>query len=457
MGSDYEKAQVKQPQRLVDMYAQYLPQLSQLTAAQSPFMSAESVAAANELVNPSNPAVLAERQLAAAQSRYDEIKAGKIDDKGVKVVNQNQLKDAQKALNIAKQTATTTKGMSTPLGMNALNLQQLQKYALPQAEVGQQVARSNALAGAETNKAQIEGSGGDAARAASSLNRELNPEYDKSISNASNTISDVLGNINLQGLSPGESNAIERSLNQTNTNTGNAGLVNPTNVVSNAMNFGQGYNDKLKMAAGMAGQASDIANVASGNANFSPVSVAMGQPNPTTSSNFGSGQFTNVNPSSSAASQSNAMGFGNNLIGNLFSSNNAAQSAGASMANATSPASYLGAVCCFIFLEAYHGEIPKCVRKGRDKYYRVNHDIATGYRRMAKWLVPAMNKHWLARVIIWSIMIRPITVFLTKPTHGTNKRITHFWLRLWAILGRNKYESSYAMSWPYKHKEIRYV
>ena len=48
--------------------------------------------------------------------------------------------------------------------LNALDLAQLQQYALPEAQIGQAVTNSNALAGANTNLAQIQGAGGQTPR-----------------------------------------------------------------------------------------------------------------------------------------------------------------------------------------------------------------------------------------------------------------------------------------------------
>lgn len=66
--------------------------------------------------------------------------------------------------------------------------------------------------------------------------------------------------INLNGLSPGESNAVERSLNQSNTSTGNLGLLNPETTVANAMNFGGAFNSKIPLLNSATQTASGVAN-----------------------------------------------------------------------------------------------------------------------------------------------------------------------------------------------------
>jgi len=73
--------------------------------------------------------------------------------------------------------------------------------------------------------------------------------------------------INLNGLSPGESNAIERANNQGLSTSGNLGLNNPTNTLSNAANFGGAFNSKIGLmnnAVNSASGASNAANAAIG-------------------------------------------------------------------------------------------------------------------------------------------------------------------------------------------------
>ena len=84
--------------------------------------------------------------------------------------------------------------------------------------------------------------------------------------------------INLNGLSPGEGNAIERSTNQGNIATGNLGLVNPTNTISNALNFGGAFNSKIPLM----NAATNAATGAAG-ANTSNLSTTANLFNPITS------------------------------------------------------------------------------------------------------------------------------------------------------------------------------
>jgi hypothetical protein len=110
--------------------------------------------------------------------------------------------------------------------------------------------------------------------------------------------------INLNGLSPGESNAIERSTNQGNMATGNLGLVNPTNTISNAMNFGGAFNSKIGLLNAATNTATGAANANTSNLSatgnlFNPVGAAASAPTfsslaQASGTNFGSGGSSNM-------------------------------------------------------------------------------------------------------------------------------------------------------------------
>jgi hypothetical protein len=69
--------------------------------------------------------------------------------------------------------------------------------------------------------------------------------------------------INTNGLSPGEYNATERSLNNSNLSTGNLGVTNGTNTIANAMNFGGAFNSKIPLLNNAASTAAGVANAGS--------------------------------------------------------------------------------------------------------------------------------------------------------------------------------------------------
>lgn len=352
--------------------------------------------------------------------------------------------------------AGLTAAQNTQPGYNQLNLQQLQQYGLPEAEVGQQIANSNAQAGAQTNLQQLQGAGGQAASAAEGVNKATNADYYTAQDAASKGAAEGVNAINLNGLSPGEYNSTERALNQGNSATGNLGNTNATDTITNAMNFGGAFNNKLGLLNNATNAATSAANSASSNGGFNGVNVALGQPN-ATGSNIGTNQVGAASSGTSAGSSGNAFNFAGGLVNSMNSANNSLLGAnaqiGAAQTTANSPAAYLGGVCCFIFLEAFNGKIPWYVRYGRDNYYTLNKNIATGYRRVAKWLVPLMSKSKFIRLMVESLMVSPITQHLGHVTghkgSKKNKFLTHTWLKVWSILGKNKQEKNYLMNWNY--------
>lgn len=228
-------------------------------------------------------------------------------------------------------------------GYQQLNLDTISKFAPQLAQVGSGVQRQNALAGAETNRLQLEGSGGEAAHAADRLDRSINSNYYKVQDEASNKASDLLKSFNMNGLSPGEANAIERSTNQTNTATGNLGVVNPTNVVSNALNFGGAFNAKQDRLSNALTSATGTAASAR-NTGFNPVTLALSQPSPQAGTNFGTDTFTPTNSSTGIQTAQPAVNFGSDLLQGMFGMNNALIGAQAQKYAAGNSAAMMGSI-----------------------------------------------------------------------------------------------------------------
>lgn len=316
---------------------------------------------------------------------------------------------------------------------NALNLSQSQQFALPTAQVGQQVQNSNTQAGSQTQLQDLLGAGGATAMIGSALNRAANKPYSSTIADSSRQSNNLLNSINLNGLSPGEYNSTERSLNQSNAATGNLGVNNGTNTITNAMNFGGAFNNKLGILGNAIGTANGTANAAENNG-FNAVNTAFSQPGGSTSSGANT-QFATTSPTGSTVA--------NPLLSSLTNLTSANIQPQATSAYQNSPQGSFVAnagACCFIFMEVYHGTMPSYVRQCRDRYYSVYPQIAKGYKRMAKWLVPAMQNSSLIRAVVWLTMIRPITehgAFVRRNVTGTNhKHIRKFWFTIWNYLGK---------------------
>jgi len=233
--------------------------------------------------------------------------------------------------------------MATQPLYNALNLQQAQNYALPLAQVGQQVTEANALAGGQTNLRSINGPGGAAALAAGGLARASNPNYYGVQDAASSQARNLMNSFNMNGLSPGEANAVERSNNRNLTGSGNLGLINSTNTVSNAMNFGDAYGAKQQRLGQALGAANQTATSAQ-NTGFNPVNIALGQPNSSTMGNFGTGTFSPTNAGTQGQAASGGLNFGSSALGSMSSMNNAATQGAYGLAQANSIPAYMGSM-----------------------------------------------------------------------------------------------------------------
>lgn len=231
--------------------------------------------------------------------------------------------------------STLAADQATAGGEASLNNQVTGQYAPALAAINSGIQNQQTQAGSQTINQQIQGAGGAAADSARALLAKDNPEYANTIGAAATQSQNLLNSYNLNGLSPGEANAVERSTNQSNSASGNLGLANPTNVISNAMNFGQAFDNKRAALNTAIGTGNQTASTAIGA--FNPLSVATSQP-----SASGITQLP-TSTTGSTGSQS-ALSFGQGLLGNQFGQNNATIGAAASRANANSVPSYLGSV-----------------------------------------------------------------------------------------------------------------
>lgn len=99
-----------------------------------------------------------------------------------------------------------------------------------------------------------------------------------------------------------------------------------------------------------------------------------------------------------------------------------------------------GAGCCFIFMESLNGKLPWYVRKARDT--RAINATVKGYRRMSRWLVPAMRLWKAARHTVNFIMVKPMLMvsedyYTPKKSFKAKclKPVVAFWFTVWTILG----------------------
>ena len=284
----------------------------------------------------------------------------------------------------------------------------------------------------------LNGSGGNAASAAESVARSNNPDYYKVQDAASNQATNLVNSYNLNGLSPGEQNAVERSTNQGNAATGNLGNTNALNTVANAMNFGNAYQTKQTNLGNAIGTANNTATSAQ-NQGFNPVTTALNSGS--AAGNFGLGQFNSTQANgTTTAPLTLASGLGGNVASSADST--IAKSASSSFGSGSGSGQSAGLNCCFIFLEAQNGKMPWWVRMCRDEYYASEPKVATGYKRSAKILVPAMKYIPGVKWVVNHLMVIPLTQYggWLKHVEGyesfeKNKSFKTFWFAVWKLIG----------------------
>ena len=331
------------------------------------------------------------------------------------------------------QTLQTVSGQAAPVASSLANaaaganptytasgLGQLAQYAPAYQAIGGDLTQQQA----STTAQLLGGMGGVSAAEATGLSNALNPTQVA----AQNQATNLVNSINLNGLSGGEQAAVERSLNQSNYATGNLGLDNATNAVSNAMNFGNALQAKRTALGSALGTASGVA--ANQNTFANPVGTALNAGN--TSGNFGLGTFNPTQANSTLTTPFNtATGFGTQLAGVSAASTGSGSSGTAQ-----------GSLCCFIFLEALNGHLPWWVRICRDEYYQKEPTVAIGYKRMAKCLVPAMKYIPGIKWIVNKLMVRPIIAYggYIKQVKGYEEGWKYHtyklvWFKIWKFIG----------------------
>lgn len=174
------------------------------------------------------------------------------------------------------------------------------------AQTARDISTADRTATAGTDLSILKGAGADAARTAYGLSQEFDPEFYSTRSATSGSIADLLKG----GLTPGEEEAIQRSLNRSNTNTGNIDVPSATATVSNAMQFGNAARQRQLQGVQAATSFLPVSRT-----NFDPTQIALGRP----SINTGEAKFAGVQNDPNQATA-----FGQGVLGNIAGFQNTA-------------------------------------------------------------------------------------------------------------------------------------
>lgn len=294
-------------------------------------------------------------------------------------------------------------------------------------KTGEEIAASNQMAKARSDANVLAGPGMDIVRSADAAQRLVDPEFYK-MREATGRVG--TGIINSFGndpamLSRSERAEVERGLAQENSARGTFGSPSQVDAVSNAMSFGNAANQRRTSAANTIGSLAPAMQATRSGVDV--LQQATGRPGQI---NAGAGLMQNANQAPGAGAQQ----MGGSLMEQMTQKQMQGQDINTSRRNLWDR--MIGPVCCFIFMEAYNGNLPWFVRVARDIHYEKEPALAIGYRRMAAWLVPAMRKSRCVRWFVNAFMVKPLTAhggwLLGVNCYGWFATpVVKFWFSIW--------------------------
>lgn len=318
-------------------------------------------------------------------------------------------------------------------GLNELQTQLYQAQMPAMAATDREIAAANQMAQAASDVATLTGSGGQLIKTADQLQREIDPEYYATRAAMASALADQLSG----KLTGGETEAIQRSVNR---NAQAAGMTTPSaeRVVAEATTFGDAANSKLSQALAAATGAlpamksgMDVLQTATGRSSQTPNNAANA--------------FKGTSDTGAQGTVSNAASSMLGSVTDLQKQRNQLESQRLSgIEKANNAMTGVISACCFIFMEAYNGTLPPTVRYWRDRFAPESSERRMGYIKMARWLVPMMQKSRITRWLVNKLMILPMTKF-GEWRYGTpgfvynpiNHLINSAWFAFWKFYGKD--------------------
>lgn len=306
----------------------------------------------------------------------------------------------------------------------ALQLQLLEKFGPLFSKVGQDLATQEAEAGISRDLALSKGPGMDLVKQATEIDRAANPEFYGMRETTAKGYTDLIEGQDPNKLTGAELSNVERGVNRLNARTGNLNTGDATTTVGNAMTFGDELGKKRDRFSSALNLFPGISAASRSPVDAFAVSTGKSSNTP----NFGQQNFQIQN------GQFTTQGMLDRLAGtqgkqmDVLSGRRNIQdySEGA-----------VGSVCCFIMIAANDGlKLPWWIIRSRDYYYNTQPRVRDGYRKMARRLVPLMERNLLIKKVIKYIMFYPLS-FYGEYIQGLNKfgwifkPVKNFWFNLW--------------------------
>ena len=316
----------------------------------------------------------------------------------------------------------------------ALDYRQYAQYSPQYLTIGENLADLQAQRATARDLAVMQGGGAKLAEEALALDRMANPEFYANRAAAGKGFEALIAGQDPNKLTGSEMANVERGINRLNTSRGTpSNIGDATTTASNAMMFGDKLNQKRAAFGQSLGLFPGMQQGSQSNINAYQIAAGRGA---STGTNASLGQYRAPQQFDAnaqlAGMQQGAFGI-NQQRHDILKDHRG-------IADYTNQA--ISSVCCFIFLEAYNGQLPESVRLCRDVHYQSNPSLSVGYKRMAKWLVPMMRKSRAVMRLVNIAMVKPITrygewlVGNTPTVNFVDRTIRNSWFKVWNWYGK---------------------
>jgi len=352
-------------------------------------------------------------------------------------------KNLKALIKYSPQLADLNQRLSEQYGpqQEALNLRLFSEYMPKYLESGGQAQREEdrraALGAVQNEFATIQGGGLQLVEQANQLEALANPEWAKNKQLVGEGYASLIGGMDPNKLSGAELANTERGINRLNARTGNLNTADATSTTANAMQFGgaldakrQNFGQALNLFPGIS------SSVRSQN---DPYSIATGRGAQSRVTNQGQGAMT-YNPGTMSQMTSGLQGTISGIQAQNYDINSQRRNAGDIFDRAMNTGAnvYRSATsCCFIMLAASESfQLPKHILWCRDFYYTKYPDVAIGYKKMSKWLVPLMQESFLLRKFIKYSLFYPLDLYGKYLTGSSKfgilmKPVKTVWFTIW--------------------------
>ena len=296
--------------------------------------------------------------------------------------------------------------------------------------------------GSGVDLAALNGAGGQSVMASDALDRAIDPEYFASRDASSSKLGQLLSGMNPNELTGAERENIARGLARSGYRSGELNSPSNQGAINAALTYGSALDTKRSGVANAINTATAaIPTFKSGRDTFTQATSGARESNKVFG---GATDFGGNSAAAGAKSGEDALGVTAGINTQKRQLNTQRRT---SLDNTMAVVDSVGSnmpSCCFIFMEAYNGKLPWYVRECRDYWYDRIPELSVGYKKMAKWLVPWMQKSGAVRFFVNTTMIKPISrigeylVGMKNDYSVIDMTLHNTWFKIWAFMAGKK-------------------